>query len=309
MLGHPDRMIHPLKHQLRLEISDLMKCPVHQLLLYSHSSVFVNDSTLASKVIREVTTKGQAYESFRYQAECPDIFTADGKPYHTRFQTLHRSMDGEHGLKLPGLYSAFLKDLFLLFDEYAKKKASLDMKRVYTLFALDIICKSAFNFEINGVAGSELGKTLYNAIITINEAQANSGLYPLSQAETAIGSGGASSRNREKDTKLQAEYSKEELDSASRHWKIFLETIAEHIRYQAKTHQESYGELDHANNLAHALVGLTTLPREAQAVPALKEKSDQALICEIHQIIKHSQETLTSLFMWITVSLFQNKKV
>lgn len=314
-------MIHPLKHQSRLEISESIKASVYQLMLMSHTSVFINDSKLAAKVIQEVETKGKAYESFRYEASCPDLFTADGQPYHTRYQTLHHALQGSTeggdgnngGLKLPGLYTAFLKDLFDLFDEYAKKKAFLDMKRVYTLFAFDIICKAAFNFEVNAVSGSQLGKTLYQAITVIHESQASSGLYPVDakqgEEEQRNEKGARGKQGKEREGNNSNKYSQEDITNATKQWQIFLETISEHIRYQAKKYQESYGELDHKNNLSHALVLLTTLPKEAQSIPELQKKSNQALIGEIHQIVKHGHETLAALFMWITVCLFQNKKV
>ncbi|RYY86807.1 hypothetical protein EON63_05165 [archaeon] len=31
MLGHPDKMLHPFKHELRLEVCDSIEAPVHQV--------------------------------------------------------------------------------------------------------------------------------------------------------------------------------------------------------------------------------------------------------------------------------------
>lgn len=31
VLGHPDRMLHPLKHELRLETCDDIRGPIHQV--------------------------------------------------------------------------------------------------------------------------------------------------------------------------------------------------------------------------------------------------------------------------------------
>lgn len=44
LLGHPDKMLHPLKHELRLEACEAAseKTPLHQLVLMKHSSVFIN---------------------------------------------------------------------------------------------------------------------------------------------------------------------------------------------------------------------------------------------------------------------------
>ena len=31
LLGHPDRMLHPLKHEMRLEIAEAARAPLHQV--------------------------------------------------------------------------------------------------------------------------------------------------------------------------------------------------------------------------------------------------------------------------------------
>lgn len=31
ILGHPDKMMHPLKHELRLEVTEAARSPVHQV--------------------------------------------------------------------------------------------------------------------------------------------------------------------------------------------------------------------------------------------------------------------------------------
>ena len=33
ILGHPDKMMHPLKHELRLEVTEAARSPVHQVIL------------------------------------------------------------------------------------------------------------------------------------------------------------------------------------------------------------------------------------------------------------------------------------
>lgn len=38
MLGHPDKMMHPLKHELRLEVTEYARSPVHQVMLFIHST-------------------------------------------------------------------------------------------------------------------------------------------------------------------------------------------------------------------------------------------------------------------------------
>ena len=40
MLGHPDKMMHPLKHELRLEVTEQARSPVHQVI---YINIYFND--------------------------------------------------------------------------------------------------------------------------------------------------------------------------------------------------------------------------------------------------------------------------
>lgn len=105
MLGHPDKMLHPLKHEFRLEVCESTKAAFHQviqfhvkltlcfhryglviylfislstlilpqLLMMKHSSVFINDSAEAGRLIQEMPSKGPIYSAFRYDTNVPDM--------------------------------------------------------------------------------------------------------------------------------------------------------------------------------------------------------------------------------------------
>lgn len=286
MLGHPNSMIHPQKHEIRRELADSLPHPVHQLLLATHTSVFVNDPFLAAKLLNTISTKGAIYNSHRYEESVPDLFTADGAQYAKRRETLSPSL---RQLRLPGLPTAFLKDFFAVLEGHASRGEAADVQKLLTLLGLDMICQAAFDRDLSAVKGSALGEKLYECVTVINYAQASSGLYPLANAKS---------------------YSEQEQEAAVATWRAWLDSLKDHVRSQARRYREANGRLDVENSLAHALVALTDLPTPAQQQSEeMRAASDKLLIAEIHHILKHGMETISTLFTWIVVVISQNKRV
>lgn len=92
VLGHPDKMLHPLKHEMRWEVCEAARASVHQLVMMNHASIFVNDAEEAGRIIDKLPAKGAIYNAFRYDAAVPDVFACDDPDYTVRFKALSPSL-------------------------------------------------------------------------------------------------------------------------------------------------------------------------------------------------------------------------
>lgn len=223
ILGHPERMMHPLKHELRLEICDASTAPIHQLLMMKHSSVFINDASLAKQVLEDLPTKGSLYNAYRYDQNVPDILASDGNDYKLRVDALKSSFEN---LKIPKNHSSF-NELIEVFVKYAETNEACDLKKLSSLFSLDFICSVIFGYELGAVSGSEEGKKLYDSLNTFYDAQNASGIYILDDMRKV---------------------SSEELSESKQIWKEFLMKLCNVCRTNAQ--DSSYPICSSLNHLS-----------------------------------------------------------
>jgi len=275
ILGHPDKMLHPLKHELRLEVTESARAPVHQLVLMNHASVFINDAVETARILNEVESKGRIYSAFRFEATVPDILACDGDAYEIRSKALSASLNN---LKIVD-ETLITKDLLQQLRENAESGKPVDIKELFAYVGFDCVCLSAFGYELGAVQGSADGKKLYQSLRTLADVQAGQGVYPSANARKVP---------------------PEEVAAAKADWRAFLQKMVGFMQSEAQVYETANGELDVANNYAHALVKLSrTNP----------EHSETIMMSEIHQILRHGHECISGMLQWIVYVLFKVKKL
>jgi hypothetical protein len=126
-------------HQTALSLINVMR---DTPMIYNKrgTSVFIADDKVAVEVLsNEDMSKGAAYASFRQREETPDILTADGKEYSSRFagfgsalQELDVPSDEITGPLLHALTVATYSGM------------PFDAAAYSSFLALDVLCKAAF---------------------------------------------------------------------------------------------------------------------------------------------------------------------
>mmetsp|Transcript_1578 Transcript_1578/g.3255 ORF Transcript_1578/g.3255 Transcript_1578/m.3255 type:complete len:571 (-) Transcript_1578:2345-4057(-) len=275
ILGHPDKMLHPLKHVLRLEVCESARSPVHQLVLMSHASIFINDAKEAARVINEVSEKGRIYTAFRYDANVPDILACDGEAHEIRSKALGPALQSL-GMASDERITA---DLLGVLGKCGESGQALNFRQVSVLLGMDVVCEAAFGYHLGAVAGSQEGERLSASLQTMADVQAGQGVYPSPQARKVP---------------------PEELIAAKENWKAFLLKIAKYVQSEADVFQASHGELDVEGNYGHALVELSKT--NAQYKEAI-------MMSEIHQVLRHGHECIGGMLQWLGYVIFRVKKL
>lgn len=161
--------------------------------------------------------------------------------------------------------------LLVAFDRYAISGEAVDIKNLFTLLGFDCICSAAFNYNLGGVAGSAEGKQLVGCLKTLADAGASVGIYTNPNARKVP---------------------PEELAEAKANWKAFLIRIKEHAQSQPADEQ----------NFGQCLLTMTKEITDPEMVAAV-------MIAEIHQVVRHAQETIAGTLCWLFYSLFKVNKV
>eukprot|EP01035_Chromulina_nebulosa_P038733 gene38733-52320_t len=169
VLGHAEKMIHDLKHEFRLQVANTFDHPLHQLIISSQSSVFVNDPLEVGNVLREVPTKGRIYGAFRYDPRVPDILACDFESFTVRKQILGPAYDA---LKISP-NSSTVDNLLDKLRSHADGGKECNIGDLFTSFSLDIICESAFGYKLEATSGSKLGQELVTSLRTMEAKRAS----------------------------------------------------------------------------------------------------------------------------------------
>jgi cytochrome P450 len=251
ILGHPDKMLHPLKHELRLEVCEAARASFHQLLMMKHSSIFINDSAEAGRLIAEMPSKGSIYSAFRYDEKVPDMLASDGESWLVRRTALAPALANMKMINEDSITSSLLAAL----STAAESGQPIDFAELATYVAFDAVCEAAFKYQLGAVNRSEEGKSLCQSLATLVEAQQGKGIYANPTARKV---------------------SQEELNLAQTTWKNFLAKLLGVIRSDSEQYLTKNGQLDYENNFGHALIQLS-VSEEAYG--------DAQLISEIHQVL------------------------
>lgn len=298
VLGHPDKVLHPAKHELRLQVTESTKAPLHQLVLMSHSSVFINDAKCAGDAIKDLHRKGAMYNSFRLDANTPDVLACDDEAFSLRktafgnaFSVLKLSKDTNQ------TFHAMLHKL----SSCAETNEPLDLLELSSLLALDALCSNAFGYDLHAfgfdpsssssssAAPTQEALHVYRAYRMLLESQAASGIYQSTTSSS------------------KAPTTPEELLAARATWRTFLAKLLDHMKVEAESYVKSHGDLNAANRLDHAIIHLinTNVSNEDASI----RYDELNALSDIHQILKHGHEAIASSICWMFYALYRNPQV
>ena len=219
VLGHPDLMMSPMKHSLRLDMCDRHRAPLHQLVLMKNNSVFINDAAEAAKILQDCDHKGPIYSAFRYDKDTPDMFASDGEDYNLRSKRLKPALNS---MRLSSKTKDVVigNNLVALLKKHGGSGENLDMKQVSAFLAFDLICMENFGYSLNatlsgtGSAEKSKGAELFQAVQSLLSAQAAGGLYADPTAK---------------------QVKPEEVIAARNIWKDFIGDLVTHVRSSSPT--------------------------------------------------------------------------
>lgn len=272
VLGHPDRMLSSIKHELRLEVCESTDAPFHQLLVMKHVSVFINDAVEAAGALKKFTTKGDIYRVFRLNPDVPDIISSDGDDFNLRKRALGSCLEALHTDKV------YVDDLMSTLDALVESGATLNAAEVFTLLAFDVVSHALFDYRLGAVRGSKQGAALYSSISVLLEQQAKSGIYADPNARVIP---------------------EHELKAAQVCWKTFIDDMTTKIISEAEAQIESGKSLDE-RKLGHCLKKL------AQGKGGYGGPQTTA---DVHQLFRHGYETIAGTLCWMYYALAFHPKV
>ena len=274
-MGHLEKMLSPLKHERRLAVCDAARSEVHQLVVVKHASIFVNTGTEATRILNELTTKGPIYNAYRFFMNQPDLFASDHDAWKARFDVMGEALNN---ITMPN-EDSITKDLMAALNKASESGEPVEICKICSLMAFDVVAEAVFGYKLGAVSGSEEGEKLFQSLESLAEKQSGEGLYANPQAR-----------------KISAE----EEAEAKATWKAFITKCLDVLMTEVES-----------NNSSKAAVFGKALREFAQA-DALKAPQDerneverQAMFAEIHQIMRHGQESIGGMLVWLLVSLHQ----
>lgn len=278
LLGHPDKLVSPYKHELRLGVCEAARGPFHQLVMMKNASVFINDGQEAARLLDEMPSKGPIYAAFRLDPKIPDILASDADQYILRKDALGPALQKIELSK--EAMDVILKNLSAVLKTHSESGKPVDLDEVFGYLAFDCVCHSVFGYQLDALSGAEQGGKLYRALITLQEYMAGQGLYANPNAR-----------------KIPAA----ELQQVQADWKDFLVKLVSVIRSDAETFKSQHGELLVASNVGHALVHLADTSEGAYG--------DNEMKADVHQLLRHGYECIAGQLGWLFFALHRHPKV
>lgn len=293
ILGNPEAMAHPCKHLLRARICDSISSAYHQLLFSKTFMVFVNDAVEAGKVLTDQLAKGPVYTSFRLMPAVADTNSAEGPAWEARIRTLRASYARMHTDE-----ATMTADLLAALHSAAESGKTVNMSQLFTLYALDVMCRAAFDYPLGAVSGSAEGADLLKYIEThIGFLKSSNKLFPAATGSPVTA---------------------EEEAAAKQAWVKFLQKRQAVLVSEAMQHEAAKGELDRAL-FGHALVAMAREMHaarvtaasaagaaEAVPVPPLNLTDDPNILAEMHLVLRHGHEMLQAQLQWFFYTLYRH---
>lgn len=243
------------------------------------ASLFINDPLEAFRILIQFTRKGQVYDSFRYDASIPDILTSDGDAWKLR----RDAMGDAFGQLSPDKVALVVHQLIQILSHAADSETILDMRKIFSLFALDVVCLTLFNYDLKALQGAQLGLDLYNSLEVLLAVEQKSGLYSFPNVRNV---------------------SKDEISIARKQWQSFLEMLKSSVLDSGeRLCSETNDDLQSKKTLSRALYSLYLNPVKQT------EYGEAELLSDIHQIVHHAYELIAASLMWSTYALYRNHKV
>jgi cytochrome P450 len=270
VLGHPDRMLSPLKHELRLEVCEAARAMFHQLVFMSQVSVFINDAEEVVRVLKSIPRKGDIYKVFRLNPDIPDILASDGIDSEVRRSNLGPSL-GNKSFPAETIIDNFMKVIV----RHHESKEKLDIAKTFAYLAFDAMSVFLFEYDLGALRGSDEGTGLYWSICTLMEAQAKVGIYADPNARTVA---------------------PEELHDAKHKWKNYIQKMKTKCIEDADTYMASHNGDLNLDKFSHGLKKMSM--DEAY--------TDAHVASDIHQVFRHGYECIAGTLSWIFYALARN---
>lgn len=181
-----------------------------QLLLMNHSSIFVNDSAEAGRVLREIPSKGSIYHVFRFDSSIPDLMSSDGEEYAKRRPLVQALQGLSADTAIAGILQQFISQLS---DEV------IDIDKIYSLLAFDLVAKVIFQYDLQAISGAAQGQRLYTCQRIFADHASSQAIYP---------------------NPVAGKVTSEEVLAAKADWMDFLVLLAEHVKRLASEGEDSF---------------------------------------------------------------------
>lgn len=279
-------MMSPLKHILRLEVSETVNTPYHQLVMFQHSSVFINDAEEAGHLFNTIKTKGIIYDIFRYMKNTPDMIASDNEQWTMRANALRSSLLKVRFNDNLTENKDILSNLLAKLNSFAESGEPMDVLEIMTYTSMDIISQNIFNYSLNALKNSNEGVGLNKCLTVLSEHMAGQGIYANPKVK---------------------KYTTQEITAVTTDWRNFITKLSKHAKTKSEEYKTQHGkELDVTNNFNHALIDLS----EKNASKITKTPfSENELFAEIHQVFRHSHECIAGTLTWAMYALFRYPKI
>lgn len=288
-MGHLNPMMHPLKHEFRLEICNAARSPIHQLVVVKTSSVFVNDAEEAVNVLNTLERKGPMYIAWRLNAQVPDILTADDKDWETRNKGFGSAISALSlkSTQLKAIQHALATGL----KKASEDGSAYDLSANMSYVAMDSLCLSAFGYSLEATGGRDEGRALYRALQSLATKQAKAGLFGNHELR---------------------DISPEEEKAAKDTWNAFLDKLLGVVKANAqndpKDHPFCAALVNWANNDLEFPVDLANNGKTLEEADKDGIR-DLFMQGEIHQLLRHGHEALGGVLTWVFVALHRHPKI
>ncbi len=292
--GHLQFQFSALKHEASLQLCDQVRYPMHQLVWMTLASVYVNDDKLAGKILSDLKDKGGAYYGSRMHPQLADLFTSGYSDWKLKHDSFGDTMNALviDSKRLPEI----TKDLLFYLNKCAESGEEINLTKLCTLFALDMLCEIALDYQLDAVkemmsdsmgsASSDLklpknswGEALYQIIDARAERRAGSGKYPNPNARVIP---------------------QEEISLHTARLMQFLEKMYNNMKTLVSTKATKnpfiLGLMQYASTFVPDNEDQCELKRQG------------LLISEIYQILRHGEEALSGQLLWCFVCLHRNPR-
>lgn len=292
--GHLQFQFSALKHEASLQLCDQVHYPMHQLVWTKLASVYINDDKLAGKVLTDLKDKGGAYYGSRMHPQLADLFTSG----HVDWQMKHDCFgDAMNSLAIDSKRCPEItKDILHYLNKCAESGEEINLTKMCTLFALDMLCEVVFDYPLGAVkemssdemgsASKELklpknswGEALYQTIDAWAERRAGSGKYPNPNSR---------------------KIPKEEMSIHTARYMQFLEKMYNNMKTLVATKATKnpfiLGLMQYASTFVPDNEDQCELKRQG------------LLVSEIYQMMRHGEEALSGQLQWCFVCLHRNPR-
>ena len=309
LMGHLSFMLSPQKHILRQECCNNSISTIHQFTVLQNCSVFVNCPNTAAEVLQNVHDKGDTYESYRFDPLVPDLLTSNTEDHKLRIpisDAINRLDINEEKIT---------SDLIPVVVNAAEKGLELDMRRLFSLLALDIIVEAAFGYALGATASMSTSSEAHSSSSNIIHSEGEKlldALEILAKRQAALSLFGQGLHHDE-----HAVSPEEELRAKSIYTN-FIEKMLNIVKTNVESNKcnenFSYSLVNWANSKFPDHHSGFQPGGKYHRLEIIDNKTDKDRIrdlfisAEIHQLLRHSTEALSGQLQWMIVCLHRHTR-